>query len=60
MKTEKLLKKFDNGDATIKERLARIEALVCHVIDNDIRHLWRAIFAIITLLTGILFATVFK
>lgn len=60
MKTKKLLEKFNSGDSTIKERLARIEALVCHVIDNDIRHLWRAIFAIITLLAGILAATVFK
>lgn len=60
MKAKKVLEQFSSGGDTIKERLARIEALVCHVIDNDIKHLWRAILAIISLLAGILAATVLK
>lgn len=57
MRTKKLLRNFGNGD-TLKERVARIEALLCHVIDNDLKHLWQAVLAIIGLLTGILAAII--
>jgi hypothetical protein len=41
-----------NEDFSLHERMARVETLLCHLINNDLQHIYTALKIIIGLLTA--------